>query len=466
MLRGITKRAKVAAHPEDAIGLLTEKLPATYKPTIRPLVKHQSELFGIPEEALKGRDSEAYSRPGYRSDDEALDAEIYTFGSVLIVVGTYKATRVTQSRKEDGELVTTEEEMNSLIITYAVPFVEDPDVAEFESTLSEVWPGIELSEIRPSSRKLRELDNGKPNPVEIPTESEVGAAEVLSEKSTRMLAIAIKSSKGLLLGDAPKQIPPAERGRIDELVERLIENELISTEIVVICAKTSAQINLLPSTEAFEQLDKAGVRCACGRLLSAERQEKALSITDFGRTMLDGNRWMSILVLQHLMKLGIPAANIRMEQIYSGEEVDCIAEIHGRIVLFELKDKEFNRGNAYSFGAKIGIFQPDISVVVTTEKVGADARDHFMARSAGTARIRRPYRDPHEGESVTFIEGLNNLEIGLDAVVTEVAKAALSPKFRSALSFSNPGPLALLSAWAGEGDSGSCAAEDLESRKS
>ncbi|MFG2477348.1 hypothetical protein [Streptomyces fagopyri] len=463
MLRGITKRAKVVAHPDDAIGILTEKLPATYNPTIRPLIKHQSELFGVPETAFKRRDSDEFTRPGY---EEILDAEIYTFGSVLIVVGTYKVTRIRNSRNEEGELVSTEEEHNSLVVTYAVPSAEDPDVAEFENLISEVWPGIELSEIRPSSRRLRELDNGKPNPADIPTTEEGGAAEVLSEKSLRMLAIAIKSSKGLLLGDAPKQIPPAERGRIDDLVDKLIVSGLIQTEIVIICAKTSAQINLIPSVDTFEHLDKAGVRCSCGRLLSAEKQEKALTITEFGRAMLDGNRWMSILVLRYLIKLGIPAANIRMEQIYSGEEVDCIAEIHGRIVLFELKDKEFNRGNAYSFGAKIGIFQPDVSVVITTERVGADARDHFMARSAGSVRVRRPYRDSAEAESVTFIEGLPNLESGLDAVVTEVAKAALAPKFRSALSFSNPVALALLSAWAGEGDDSSCSPGGPETGKS
>jgi hypothetical protein len=450
MLRGITKRAAVGTHPEDAIGLLTEKLPATFKPTIRPLIKHQADLFGVPEDAFKGHDSD-YARSSFRSEEEALDAEIYTFGSVLIVVAIYSATRMKRSRNEDGELVTTEVEDCSVYVTYAVPFVEDPDVAEFEAAVSEVWPGIELQEIRPTSRRLRELDKGKPRPTELPTEDEANAAKVLSEKSVRVLAIAIKSSKGLLLGDAAKQIPPAERGRIDELVATLIESELIATEIVVICAKTSGQINLLPSVEALEHLDKAGVRCACGRPLSEERQEKALTITDFGRAMLDGNRWMSTLVLQHLVKLGIPVSNVRMEQIYSGEEVDCIAEAYGRIILFELKDKEFNRGNAYSFGAKIGIFQPDISVVITTEKVGMDARDHFTARSAGNSRVRRPYADSLDGESVTFIEGLNNLESGLDAIVTEVAKAALAPRFRSALSFSNPGPLSLLSAWAGEG---------------
>ncbi|MFD7238762.1 hypothetical protein ACFWAT_26100 [Streptomyces syringium] len=451
MLRRIAKRADVDAHPNDAIGELTKKLPATYQPTIRPLVKYQSELFGVPEATFSSRESEAYTRNMYQTGDEAVASEVFTFGSLLIIVNACEATRAKRSRNENGELVTTEEKWSYLTVTYAIPSIEDPDVSEFEGFLSEVWPGIELKEPREPNRRLRQIDNGKPNTTKAPTEEELLAAEALSEKSVRMLAIAIKAASGLLLGDASKQIPSKERSRIDELVQKLIDKGLVDTEVVIICTKTSAQINRVPSRDAFKQLDEAGLRCACGRALSAEKHEKALSITDFGRLMLDGSRWLSVLVLQHLLNCGIPVASIRMEQVYSGEEVDCIAEIYGSIVLFELKDKEFNRGNAYSFGAKIGIFQPDIPVVVTTEKVGADARDHFLARSANPGRnVRRAYTDA-DGESVTFIEGLDNLKSGLEAVVAEIAKSALTPRLRTALAFANPGPFALLSAWAGEG---------------
>ncbi|MEK2475528.1 hypothetical protein [Streptomyces noursei] len=451
MLRGITKSADVSAHPDNGIGTLTQKLPDNYKPTIRPLIKRQSELFGVSESTFKSRDTDAYSRSAYRADDEAIDSEVFAFGSILIIINVCESTRARRSRNASGEVVTTVGKHSYLTVTYLIPFAEDPDVSEFENTLAEVWLDIKLSERRMPPGRLREIDNGKSNSTKAPTGRESAAAELLSEKSVRMLAIAIKSANGLLLGDASKQIPPRERSRIDELVEKLINKELIDTEIVIICTKTSAQINRLPSPEAIEQLDQAGLRCACGRLLSAEKHEKALSITDFGRSMLDGNRWLSILVLQYLIGFGVPIADIRMEQIYSGEEVDCLVELYGRIVLFELKDKEFNRGNAYSFGAKIGIFQPDVSVVVTTEKVGADARDHFVARSTMPGRGRRLYVDVLDEESVTFIEGLDSLESGLESVVTHIAKASFAPALRTALSFANPGPFALLSAWAGEG---------------
>jgi len=449
MLRRILKDAHVGQHSEgDAIGALIQKLPATYQPTVRPLISRQAELFGLPESAFRSRDEKVNSNFG--PEAEEIDAEVFTFGSCLIALTLYENSRTRRRRNENGEMVITEGKHRSITVAYVVPSVEGPDFSEFETFLAEVWPEIELSERQDPLRRIREIENGNVNTTEIPSPEDLQSAEVLSDKSARKLAIAIKSANGLLTGHAAKQIPPADRPRIDELIEKLISLGLVDTEVVVICRETSAQINRLSSSESFEVLDEVGLKCACGRNLSAEKLEKALSITDFGRLMLDGNRWLSILVLQNLLSLGVPIENIRMEQIYSGEEVDCIAEIYGRIVLFELKDKEFARGNAYSFGAKIGIFQPDFSVVVTTERVGRDAKDHFLARSAGT-RKRTFYGRGRDSEAVIFIEGLDNLGTGLEAVISEVTKSALAARLRNALSFANPQPLALLAAWSGMG---------------
>ncbi|QTZ92843.1 hypothetical protein [Streptomyces auratus] len=449
MLRRINRWARVKSHPADAVRTLTSKLPATYQPIIRPLIERQSDLFGVPQSAFTGGGTASYARSSF-SEDDVIDAEIYAFGSVLIILCISETLRLSHERNDEGEIVTTEEKSCTVRLTYAVPFVEDPDVAEFEKILAEIWNGIEFRDPPSRSRRLREMAQGKQNTTRLPTEGELDAAEALSDKSVRRLAIAIKSSSGLLLGDAPKQIPPRERGRIDAIVQLLIDKGLVDTEIVVICRDSSAQVNRVATADVLNGLDKQGVRCACGRPLSEEKHEKALSVTDFARSMLDGSAWLSILVLQYLLNFGVPIQSVRMEQEYSGEEVDCVAEIYGRLVLFELKDKEFNLGNAYSFGAKVGIFGPDVPVIVTTEKVGADARDHF-ARSAVADRRSRRYatEDPVGDGGIKFIEGLDSLKVGIEGIVTEIAGAALAPQLRAALSFSSAHPAALLAAWAG-----------------
>ena len=97
-----------------------------------------------------------------------------------------------------------------------------------------------------------------------------------------------------------------------------------------------------------------------------------------------------------------------------GDEIDLLAEVSGELVFFELKDKEFNLGNAYSFGAKIGIIEPNHPVILITEHVGNDAKDHFQrARQVRSARRPRFATEQVRGSDIRYIEGIENLARGI-----------------------------------------------------
>jgi len=87
--------------------------------------------------------------------------------------------------------------------------------------------------------------------------------------------------------------------------------------------------------------------------------------------LLDKSRWLSILVYNELIQSGIDPDRVLIEAALGGDEVDCVADISGEVALFELKDKEFNLREAYSFGAKVGIIKPRHAVVVTSSHIGA-----------------------------------------------------------------------------------------------
>jgi hypothetical protein len=72
------------------------------------------------------------------------------------------------------------------------------------------------------------------------------------------------------------------------------------------------------------------------------------------------------LLLEELQKVGVSFDQTLTEQQVGGDEVDCLANISGELVFFELKDKDFSLGNAYSFGAKMGIIRPEHSVIFST----------------------------------------------------------------------------------------------------
>ncbi len=210
-----------------------------------------------------------------------------------------------------------------------------------------------------------------------PPGEEIAAAKTLTDEALRRAALAIASSGGLLQRDIPKQLQPEDQNRSEEIVQALRDLGVVDSDLVVICSRGSTQVARVPDQEALERAATAGMRCACGRAILDETAEEALEISSLGRRLLDGSWWMSVLLMERLRELGIDYDSMLLEQKSGGDELDCFADLSGELALSELKDKEFSLGNAYSFGAKIGIHRPQHAVVVTTSHVGNDAKEHF-----------------------------------------------------------------------------------------
>jgi hypothetical protein len=147
------------------------------------------------------------------------------------------------------------------------------------------------------STRFKELRDEGRVPPSILEATEIAASRTLSDWPTRALAIAIKSSGGLLVRDLSNQLPSEARGRTQEIQNALRNHRLIDAEIVVICTKAQTQIARVPSREVLARMSEEGVRCACGRAIAEERTEEALTITDLGRDILDGSRWLTLLLL-------------------------------------------------------------------------------------------------------------------------------------------------------------------------
>jgi hypothetical protein len=285
----------------------------------------------------------------------------------------------------------------------------------------------------PSNRfnELKSEDRESPSD---PPSNELAAARILQDRGIRTLAVAIKSSGGLLVRDLPKQLQSELRTKASDLITSLKNAGLVESEIVIVCEKTQAQITRVRTPDVFPQLSAMGIRCACGRALVDEQTEEALTITDLGRGLLDKSRWLTLLVVDELVAVGVARDSILVEQQVGGDEIDCLANISGDLALFELKDKEFNLGSAYSFGAKIGIIRPKHPVIFSTEHVGNDAKEHFIrAYKAATTRGQGiySYLDAEElltlhgdigddRSEITYIEGLQNLRDGIQRLASSV----------------------------------------------
>lgn len=449
MLRLSMRRAELADDHSLASfrSLIDEAVERGFQPLIRPTLERQGEILGVAVDPE--RESPAPAPETFGAPERVVAGEIFRRNDALLVATVTATDGGFVLENADGTLTRRHKAESILQVASLTNSVNADDLDELASVAAEIF-GVDLFPFSYTSRRFDELrDEGRDTPLGS-SEQDLAAARSLSDKSTRALAIAVKASGGLLMSDLPKQVPQADRDRVIEMQEVLEKAELVQRDVVVICKKTSAQINRLPTREVLDELSERGVRCACGRPIGQERHEEAIAITDLGRSLLDGSRWFSILLVDELTALGVPADRILVEQEAGGDEMDCIADVSGEVAFFELKDKEFALGNAYSFGAKMGIVRPLHPVIVTTDRVGNDAKEHFSrSRSAaGNPRRYRSYGDPTDDETrpVEYIEGIENLRSGLERIVGEIYRRDALGVVRGVLPKAMLGPQTVLSA--------------------
>ncbi|MER5842162.1 hypothetical protein ABT099_18000 [Streptomyces prasinus] len=297
-----------------------------------------------------------------------------------------------------------------------------PDISEFETAVKDAM-GVELLRWNYEANRFMELKKeGRQEALEL-TEEKVAASRLLCEKEARTLATAIKSSLGgLILSDVERQLKHDKITDLEGALDKLQYSGLIAAEYVVVCAKNNNQVARFGDMRVIEEMSKKGVRCGCGRKLEDERREEAVTVTDFGRKLLDKSTWMSVVLVDELRAVGVSDDRIMIEYSSGGDEMDCIADINGELVLFELKDKEFSLREAYSFGAKISLVRPRHPVIVTTERVGGDAKEHFQkAQIAGASR--GIFSNSDEAKPIRFIEGIDSLRAGIEGLASSVHRA-------------------------------------------
>jgi hypothetical protein len=412
-------RAELEEVRPDGIERLTKLAADQYQAILRPAAELQASHLGLDVEGLRATpEPDRYSARRYEIDQ----AEIYTDKkrAFAVVVETESRPRKRVRRLDDGTTVSVED-LSSILWVYALlPEPDDALVEDFAGLAGNAF-GVKTTRFYYSSGRFDALLQEGIEPAPVPTAREMDGATLLADREVRRIAIAIASSGGLLVGDLAKQLPEDARARTTEIDEALRNGGLVETEVFVHCKKTSTQAGRAPSMEVLEQWAEAGLKCGCGRKITDERVEEALTLTNDARQLLESSRWMSVLLHKELRDLGVQPAHIAIEQKTGEDELDCLAVVSGELVLFELKDKEFSLGDAYSFGAKIGIIEPEHPVIVTTERVGNDARDHFTRAGVGGPRRRENvYFEASGEEHIRYVEGLENLTAGLRELVSQI----------------------------------------------
>jgi hypothetical protein len=403
--------ADVAALPDDLDSALAE-LGEDYRPVLDRGIEAQVEALGFPREALR--------RQGFGAPDT--DA-VVRFAELLAtpagVIGVY----ATEQRFGRGGV---------RLQLYAVGSQEIAQLLYgLASSLSDRYD-IALSPHRYESERFEKLFQQGLRAASAPSAPELAAARLLSDPVVRGAARAIAiSDGGVLSSDMSKQFDAGSEARAEEVKNSLESTGLLSKEIVVTCARSESQILRVPSRDALETMSEAGAKCACGRALLDERIEQAVMLTELGRGLLNGSRWMSVLVVSTLHALGIDYAAMVVEQQTASAETDCFVDISGELCLFELKDGEFDLGNAFSLGDKLELHGPAQAGVITTSSVESDAREHLR----GPQPTDEDERVTDSTSAITYIEGIDDLLVDLGSLIESIYASQSVELLRQCLPF-------------------------------
>jgi len=240
-------------------------------------------------------------------------------------------------------------------------------------------------------------------------------AELLEDAAIRDLAITIRRAGGILVSDIAKKAKASSLD-VQSTIQKLVEAGLLSQEYVVICKKTSNQINRVDSQDKIAEMAKLGVRCSCGRLISDERIEELIVPTKHLQQLLNQSYWMTARLVQALETLHVPDERVLLNLQEGAEEIDAFVDVDGTLLMFELKDNEFSMGHAYPFGGRIGLYKPDYAIIVSTKGVDSDVKSYFKRVGPDT--------------TIVYIENLDDLTSKLEEVIATVRASRVQELIR------------------------------------
>ena len=207
------------------------------------------------------------------------------------------------------------------------------------------------------------------------SEDESAKSAALINSENRNLLITLAQARGKALS------VDADSDSKGKGAPRLLSAGLIQKEYLVKCRKDQHLIGSIDDQEHLSSAAGKLFRCTtCGRHFKDEIVEEIYVLSEVGRQLLSSSRWMMVWVTEILGKSGVPTELISWNGSASDDEIDIMVDIHGTKIFFELKDRDFDLGDAYPFAFRVARYGGDYGVIVTTGKVAAEVKS-FLKES-------------------------------------------------------------------------------------
>lgn len=256
------------------------------------------------------------------------------------------------------------------------------------------------------------------------SDEELIASRLISKREIRTLLIQIMRSESIL----PRNLENKLRKKLGTDYECILKDSkstnLIVSNYIIKCRTSNASLCKLESKSLLEDTSIQNLICAtCGKIYKEELVEEMITSTELSNKLMKSSHWMTIYVTDQLLNAGIEKKNILWNILDRSDEIDIALDLKGELILMELKDKKFDKGNADALNSRRQKFGASKTVIITTESVSKEVKDFFENLKNKVERIEFfDYIDSLSNEADArepiYVEGLDKLEDAASKIVT------------------------------------------------
>lgn len=246
--------------------------------------------------------------------------------------------------------------------------------------------------------------------VVVPTGKEVEAARELEQAVMHKIVGQILSAGSVFLTKFSQALQQ-ERAATDQAVGRFEELGMVTKDFAVLCRKTGQQILRVSSRAAIEDPSQKTFKCfICGNSVSEEVLDEIITVTDFGRKMLERDHWLVVRMLSALESVGIENQRVRI-QAGEGNLINLFVTINDQLFLIVVANRKISLEESHLINAQVAAYRLGHVVVVSTERVSMLMRNHLEKSNPGT--------------EFDFVDSLGGVEERLTAIFARKEKSVL-----------------------------------------
>lgn len=246
-----------------------------------------------------------------------------------------------------------------------------------------------------------------------PDEKEIKASKELENFESRNILNTILNAENLLLNKLAESF---DRTTIEPATEKFQKIGLLTRDYVVFCRKTAQQILRVASRAAIEESSQKFFKCyICGNPISEERLDEVVSITPFGRKLLERNHWLIIRLHELLEKSGVKAEDIYIHSDSGSNIQNIFLIIDNLLFLISACERKMSLNDAFAINAHIGSYKINDCIVISLEKTPHLMKSHLI--------------EANKESTFIFLDSLVDLENRINEILESKEKALLKEIF-------------------------------------